>query len=334
MTIRPTVSDTQNALLMPIGTDLDFAKEMLSQGELVAIPTETVYGLAAHAFDEQAVAKVFEVKARPAFDPLILHTHSLEAARGFVAEMPKAAERLANLVWPGPLTLVLPKAACIPDLVTSGLDEVAIRVPSHPMAMALLTSLDFPLVAPSANPFGYISPTRAEHVDKQLGDQIAYILDGGPTRLGLESTVVAFPDGQPTILRLGALEPTLIKMTLGEVKINTHSSSDPKAPGMLKKHYAPKARLLLGQLDTLIPMFAGQKQKVAVLSFKDRRDDVPPDDLFLLSNSGNLQEAAKHLFAWLREIDDAGYEVILAERVPDEGLGKAINDRLKRAAAK
>jgi L-threonylcarbamoyladenylate synthase len=317
---------------MPMGTDPDEAKEFLDSGEIVAIPTETVYGLAGNAFDEAAVAKIFEVKKRPAFDPLILHTYSLEQAQEYLLEMPELAYRVADLVWPGPLTLVLPKKDTIPDIVTSGLDEVAIRVPSHPLTLELLASLDYPLVAPSANPFGYISPTQASHVADLLGDEISYILDGGACRLGLESTIIGFPNGRPTILRWGALDPLLVQSVFKELDVRTHSSSNPKAPGMLEKHYAPKANLLLGNLEALIPLFKGKK--AAVLSYQKRHEGVPEDDMFVLTQSGNMYEAARHLFAWLREIDQKGYEVVLAERVPDDGLGKAINDRLKRAAAK
>ena len=332
MIIRQTALDITNFATMPIGTDVEEAKDYLANGSVIAIPTETVYGLAANAFDEQAVAQVFAIKNRPSFDPLIIHTYSLAKACEYVKEMPDLVYRLCDLVWPGPLTVLLPKKDMIPDLVTSGLDHVAIRVPSHPKTLDLLSDLEFPIVAPSANPFGYISPTEAEHVDFHLGQKIPYILDGGPCRMGLESTIIGFPEGKPTIYRLGALDPQLVESVLGKPDILAHSTSNPKAPGMLQKHYAPDANLLLGNLDVLIPMFKGKK--MAVLSYQKRHPEVPDEDMYVLTNSGNMFEAARHLFAWLRRIDQGDYDVILAERVPNDGLGRAINDRLKRAAAK
>ncbi|MES2733756.1 MAG: L-threonylcarbamoyladenylate synthase, partial [Bacteroidota bacterium] len=185
-----------------IGTNISHAIDLLQQGEVVAIPTETVYGLAGNALNTKAVARIFSVKNRPTFDPLIIHTNSLEKVLQFVDEMPAQAKTLAQACWPGPLTLLLPRKDSIPDLVTSGLDTVAVRIPNHSLTLSLLEALEFPLAAPSANPFGYISPTTAEHVYNQLGKKIPYILDGGPCLVGIESTIVGFEDGEPTIYRL------------------------------------------------------------------------------------------------------------------------------------
>ncbi|WP_405512000.1 L-threonylcarbamoyladenylate synthase [Spirosoma sp. KNUC1025] len=188
-----------------IGTDRQIAKQLLEAGNVVSIPTETVYGLAANALNPDAVLTIFRVKNRPTFDPLIVHTDSLEKLDRFVSTIPESARDLASTYWPGPLTLLLPKKAIIPDLVTAGLPTVGIRIPNHPLTLALLNSLDFPLAAPSANPFGYISPTTAQHVADQLGLQVPYILDGGPATIGIESTIVGFDGNKPTVFRLGVL---------------------------------------------------------------------------------------------------------------------------------
>jgi L-threonylcarbamoyladenylate synthase len=225
------------------GTELNVAKEFLIKGELVAIPTETVYGLAGNALNEKAVLSIFEVKNRPAFDPLIIHTDSIDKVKEYVSVFPEKAQRLAEQFWPGPLTLLLPKKQIIPDLVTSGLDTVAVRIPKHPQLLELLAELSFPLAAPSANPFGYISPTNAEHVNQQLGDKIPYILDGGECEVGIESTIIGFEADDTVVYRLGGLAVEDIEKLVGPVMLMPHSTSDPKAPGMLKSHYAPRKPL-------------------------------------------------------------------------------------------
>ncbi|EMS34655.1 Sua5 YciO YrdC YwlC family protein [Mariniradius saccharolyticus AK6] len=316
-----------------IGTDIEKAKALLESGELVAIPTETVYGLAGNALNPDAVAKIFSVKNRPSFDPLIIHTDSLEKVRKFTLDIPAPLDRLAAHFWPGPLTLLLPKKTIVPDLVTSGLDTVAVRIPQHTLTLRLLEALDFPLAAPSANPFGYISPTTAAHVQDQLGDKIPYILDGGPSQVGLESTIVGLENGEVTVYRLGGLEVAAIETIVGPVKIMAHSSSNPKSPGMLKSHYAPKASFVLGDLKTLVPMYQKSEMPFGILSFSRKFKDMPEQFQKQLSKKGDLAEAAKNLFAHMRALDSVDVSVILAELLPDDGLGKAINDRLKRAAA-
>jgi L-threonylcarbamoyladenylate synthase len=201
-----------------IGRDIEKAKSLLMQGDLVAIPTETVYGLAGNALDPEAVALIFETKNRPSFDPLILHTSSIGRVEDFVSSFPEKLKILAESFWPGPLTLLLPRKSVVPDLVTSGLDRVAVRVPKHPLTLALLESLDFPLAAPSANPFGYISPTRPEHVEAQLGEKIPYILDGEACDVGLESTIVGLEEDEIVIYRLGGLEISAIEKLVGRSK--------------------------------------------------------------------------------------------------------------------
>jgi L-threonylcarbamoyladenylate synthase len=311
------------------GTDLSHAKRLLQAGELVAIPTETVYGLAANAFDAEAALKIFEAKRRPSFDPLIVHTSSLNRAGDFVAHIPTEAHKLAEAFWPGPLTLLLKKKSNIPDVVTSGLPNVAVRIPRHPLALQLLRELEFPLAAPSANPFGYISPTTAFHVEEQLGDRIPYILDGGPCEVGVESTIIGFEGAKTIVYRLGGMSVEELEPFCSEIEFMPHSSSNPQAPGQLKSHYAPRIPLTIGNITDMLTRY--EKGEVAVLSF---RDDFPEVKNFILSPAGDLKEAAQNLFKALRELDKLPVKHILAEQVPDHGLGRAINDRLARAAAK
>jgi L-threonylcarbamoyladenylate synthase len=311
-----------------IGTDILKAKAILEKGELVAIPTETVYGLAGNALHTTAVAKIFSVKDRPQFDPLIVHVPDLEHAKLYVAEIPDNARLLADKFWPGPLTLLLRRRSIIPDLVTSGLDTVGIRCPDHSLTRELLKSLSFPLAAPSANPFGYISPTRPEHVNEQLGSKISYILNGGACTVGIESTIVGFENDCAIVYRMGGLSVETIEAVTGKVKVQLHSSSNPKAPGQLKNHYAPSKKVVLGNLPDLIQRYADTR--TAVLSYQN---DFKTPHQFVLTPSGKLDEAAQNLFTGLRTLDKMPVEIILAELAPEVGLGRAINDRLRRAAA-
>ncbi|MBS1611408.1 MAG: threonylcarbamoyl-AMP synthase [Bacteroidetes bacterium] len=311
-----------------IGTDIQQAKQLLATGQVVGIPTETVYGLAGNALDPDAVLKIFEAKQRPHFDPLIVHTHSIAEVSKYAAEIPAKAQLLMERFMPGPLTVLLKKQSMIPDLVTSGLDTVAIRVPQHPLALQLLQQLDFPLAAPSANPFGYISPTTAQHVYDQLQGIIPYVLDGGATTVGVESTIVGFEGDDVIVYRVGGLAVEEIEAVVGKVHINTNESSNPKTPGALKSHYAPKKPLLFGDA-TQLPT----DKNIAVIAFDTYLADIPHTQQTLLSPSGDLNEAAKNLFAAMRELDNGDADIIFAVRFPNEGLGRAINDRLKRAGA-
>lgn len=311
-----------------IGKDIAKAVALLRKGELVAIPTETVYGLAGNALNADAVTKIFEVKNRPSFDPLIVHVPDLQAVPHYADSLPLKALALANTFWPGPLTLLFRKKDVIPDIVTSGLDSVGIRCPDHQLTRALLQELDFPLAAPSANPFGYVSPTRPEHVNEQLGDKIAYILDGGACGIGIESTIIGFEQNKSIVYRLGGLGIEDIEKVIGNVEIMLNNSSNPKAPGQLKSHYAPSKQLILGDLQQLLSHTSSEK--VAVLSFQKKHE---VEHQFILSPTGNIAEAAKNLFLALRVLDKMPVDTIFAELVPAEGLGRAINDRLKRAAA-
>jgi L-threonylcarbamoyladenylate synthase len=311
-----------------IGKDILYAKRLLEEGELVAIPTETVYGLAGNALRDDSLAKIFSVKERPEFDPLIVHVSSVHAVENYVSNFPEQAKALAEQFWPGPLTLLLKKKNNIPDLATAGLDSVGIRCPDHLLSRELLSMLPFPLAAPSANPFGYISPTKPEHVNEQLGGKIKYILDGGICPVGIESTILGFENEGPVVYRLGGLSLEKIEAAIGKVRVQLHSASNPRAPGQLKSHYAPKKKFILGNLDQLIATY--KNEKIAVLSFQKTYDTAHQ---ITLSNSGKVEEAAQRLFSALRELDKMPVNLILGELVPDEGLGRAINDRLRRASA-
>lgn len=314
-----------------IGKDISKAKDFLEKEQLVAIPTETVYGLAANALNSIAVAKIFEAKERPTFDPLIVHTHSLQEVQKFATNIHPALLQLAQTFWPGPLTLLLPKKDIIPNLVTSGLDRVGVRIPKHPLTLELLSQLSFPLAAPSANPFGYISPTTAEHVDKQLGTKIPYILDGGNCEVGLESTIVGEENGEIIVYRLGGLSIDDIEAVVGNVSVQLNQSSNPKAPGQLKSHYAPKKSVYIGNMIDLQKIHAGKKIGAIVFG-----QDVQLNDSVIiksLSVTKNFQEAAVNLFSFLRELDEADVDIIITNLLPEQGLGLAINDRLRRAAA-
>jgi L-threonylcarbamoyladenylate synthase len=312
-----------------LGTDIAQAKQLLEQGKLVAIPTETVYGLAGNALNPDAVLSIFKAKDRPSFDPLIVHTDSIEKIERWVQNFPTPLKALAQTVWPGPLTILLPKKELIPDIVTAGLDTVGIRIPNHPLTLALLQSLEFPLAAPSANPFGYISPTQAEHVNQQLGDLIPYILDGGPCQVGIESTIVAWENNQLHVLRLGGLSVEVIEnISQQKVILNLNQSSNPQAPGMLKSHYAPRKPLYIGDLEQLVKQHANKR--IGVLSFQHTLANLPIQRV--LSTQGDTHEASKNLFRFLRELDQSDAEVLITELVPEFDLGRAINDRLRRAA--
>jgi L-threonylcarbamoyladenylate synthase len=314
-----------------ISTDPAEAASALRRGELVAIPTETVYGLAGHGLRPETLARIFAVKKRPSFDPLILHLASPEQLDDLACNVPPLARTLASAFWPGPLTLVLPRRSIVPDLATSGLDTVALRVPDHPLTRELLGLLDFPLAAPSANPFGYISPTTAAHVMDQLGGAIPLILDGGPCRVGLESSIVGLEQGRPVLYRLGGLSRERLESVTGPLELALNRSGNPRAPGQLKSHYAPRTPLrLLGPGERPSELHPAGLPRSGYLAYRE----APPGSwgaVRVLSPTGNTEEAARNLFGMLRELDALGLELILAERLPQAGLGAAINDRLERA---
>jgi len=308
------------------------AARVLAAGGLVAFPTETVYGLGADAGNGEAVARLYAAKGRPAFNPLIAHVRDLAAARE-IAVLDAAAEALAQAFWPGPLTLVLPKRpqAGLSDLATAGLDTIGVRVPSHPVARDLLAAFGKPVVAPSANRSGHVSPTTAQHVLNDLRNRIDLIVDGGVANVGVESTIVSCL-GEPTLLRPGGVPREAVEQALGcklaepEQPIVADADSAPLAPGMLASHYAPKARM---RLDAETP-----RPGEALLAFGPVPQQAAQGAIMLnLSPHGDLVEAAANLFSHLRALDASGAKVIAVMRIPREGLGEAINDRLARAAA-
>lgn len=314
-----------------IGADIITAIDHLKQGELVAIPTETVYGLAANALNEDAVLKIYAAKNRPQFNPLILHVATFEQAKQFINTIPAEAEQLAAAFWPGPLTMLFNKQLNVPDLVTAGSKRVAIRVPNHPLTLQLLSQLNFPVAAPSANPSGYVSPTTAQHVFEGLQGKIPYILDGGACGVGVESTIVGWNDeGEIELHRLGGTTIEQIEAVIGK-KISHHKkiADNPSAPGQLKSHYATHTPLYLGKIDEMISGLTGKK--IVLINFKQYYPAVSNDQQLILSEKGSTGEAAKNLFRILREADSMNADIILAELLPDEGLGRAVNDRLERA---
>jgi L-threonylcarbamoyladenylate synthase len=314
-------------------TALERCAALLRQDELVAVPTETVYGLAGNALSEPAVRKIFNVKGRPLIDPLITHFSSAEAAFSHVHGS-TLAERLAAEFWPGPLTLVLEKRATIPDLVTAGLNSAAVRVPNQPLMHALLQQLDFPLAAPSANPFGYVSPTRPEHVERTLGPRISAILDGGSCRHGLESTILDLRDDKTIrILRPGPIGAAELENLLGRKVEQPETSSSPQeaqsSPGQLTKHYSPKTKIEIvphGQLP--FP----PEGRAAVVANK-RPVGIEQNDVYWLSENGDLAEIARNFFDTLQKLDRMHYTTLVIEAAPEKGIGVALNDRLRRAAS-
>jgi len=318
------------------GTPRNLARlaRALQRGELVAVPTETVYGLAANALDAAACRQIFRAKRRPATDPLIVHVGSL-AELDRIAEASPAARRLARAFWPGPLTLVLPKRPIVPDAVTAGLPSVAVRISAHPLLHRLLVRSGLALAAPSANPFGYISPTTAAHVRESLGRKISAILDGGPCAIGLESTIVDLRDpARPRLLRPGAVTRPAIEKVLGRrLAVHRGSGSASRAqaaPGQLARHYSPRTPTILHRRLTLAQAQSGKAGEAWV--FFRRPVGKPGSNVFWLDAAGDPRRAARNLFRLLRRLDAGGWRRIHLEEAPGQGLAEAINDRLRRAA--
>ena len=321
---------------------IKYCVDLLKKNEIVGMPTETVYGLAGNALNENSVRKIFQVKGRPLIDPLIVHCRDMEAAES-IALLNDTFYSLAKAFWPGPLTLIVPKNRRIPDLVTAGLDSVAIRVPRHPVFRSVLERTDFPLAAPSANPFGYVSPTLAEHVECTLGSKIKAILDGGPCEIGLESTIVDLrKPTNPVILRHGPVTLSQISNCVGfSVGTKLVEKSDDQtaqsAPGQLSKHYSPRAALdLLEHRSILsgesIASYADETTALVCNQKPDWYSGQP--SVYWLSETGNPDEMARNLFGLIQKLDGQQFKAIYIEKAPEAGLGIAINDRLRRAAAK
>lgn len=313
------------------GKDIQVAAAHLLRGELVAIPTETVYGLAANALDEHAVARIYQVKSRPRHNPLIIHVADVGQIVRYTTGIPDAAGKLLHKFAPGPLTLLLPRNASIPDIVTAGSPLVAVRIPAHPMTLELLRLTGIPLAAPSANPFGYISPTTAGHVEKMLGDKIPYILDGGPCDAGIESTIIGFPDGIPTIYREGAIPKDDIEELIGRVAV--FEGKKIHAPGMSAVHYSPNTPLMLCE-DVDLAIRDHDHFKIGVITYGNYATGVTADNQWILCKDNDWEAAAHNLYAALHEMDERNYDLIVAKILPEAGLGHALNDRLQRAAMK
>jgi L-threonylcarbamoyladenylate synthase len=313
--------------------ELDTAVQALRDGELVVFPTETVYGLGAHAAHPAALRRVFEVKGRPPTHPLIVHLDSQRFLPRWAREIPPAAQRLAERFWPGPLTLVLPRTPNVHPLVTGGQDTVAVRVPAHPMAQQLLTALGGGIAAPSANRFGRLSPTRADHVRDEFGSAVRMILDGGDCKLGLESTIVACLDGHVRVLRPGSIPVSQLRRVVGEV-LTEPAPSAPRVPGSESAHYAPTTPLTIvpaDEIEELAALWSQGGQRIAVLA---RRPPLGTYQHVTWINAGTRIEAYAHdLYAHLRTLDKAGCSRIVVQAVPAEERWDAVRDRLRRAAA-
>jgi len=312
--------------------EISRAVHVLERGGLIALPTETVYGLGADAENELAVRKIFAVKGRPQSHPLIVHLPKDAPLDAWARDIPPAAQALAEAFWPGPLTLILKRTGRALDAVTGGQDTVGLRVPAHPLAQAVLSAFGGGIAAPSANRFGRVSPTRAEHVREELGDSVELILDGGPCAVGVESTIVDLSRGRPVLLRPGGLPTEAIEQVLG-VPLAQDGSGQVRAPGVLESHYAPTAGVVLTTGASLSADLARTQADFARIAVLGPRGTVVPQGVTLFDVPADAASQARLLYQKLREIDVAGYEIILALLPEDAGLGRAVRDRLKKAAA-
>ena len=316
-----------------ITTDINKAKQSLIHDNIIAMPTETVYGLAANAYSESAIKKIFTLKKRPYNNPLIIHIKAASYLNTIACDIPDMGLKLAEKFWPGPLTLVLKKQTHISDLITAGKETVAIRVPNHPIALALLNELTFPLAAPSANPYGSISPTTAAHVLGYFKDELEVILDGGECESGVESTIIGFEDNKPVLYRHGSICIKDIEQIVGKLSITTNNNNKPNAPGMSSRHYAPMTNTYLtNNVTELLKSFSDKK--IGLLLFNNKLLNTENIIQEVLSENGNIKEAAQKLYAALHRLDKCNLDIIIAEKFPNKGLGKTINDRLQRAIMK
>ena len=316
-----------------ISKDIDKAIQILNLDGLVAIPTETVYGLAGNIYSATAVKRIFDLKQRPSYNPLIVHIGSIEQLHDLVQDIPEKAKILADKFWPGPLTMVSKKKEIVPDTVTAGKDTVAVRIPNHPVTLELLQLLDFPLAAPSANLFGLISPTQAEHVADYFKDDLPMILDGGNCQNGIESTIIGFENNEAVLYRLGSLSVEDIEDAIGSIKIKNKKEESPDAPGMLSKHYAPKTPTFLEE-DVATLIKKNKEKKIGLLLFDKPLETEIVYHQEIVSKNRDLREAASNLYAAMHRLDKMNLDIIIAQKFPDYGLGKSINDRLTRATKK
>lgn len=316
--------------MIKISTDILQAKKILKKEGLVAIPTETVYGLAGNIYSIKAIDSIFKTKNRPSNNPLIVHIDSYEKLADLVEEIPEKAKKLAEIFWPGSLTLVLKKKKSVPYTITAGKETVAVRIPNHPLTLELLKQLDFPLAAPSANPFGSISPTTAQHVVEYFKDTLGMVLEGGNCENGIESTIIGFENENPILYRLGSLSIEEIESIIGPIKIMNENNSSPMAPGMLSRHYAPKTKIIVSE-NIKEELKKHPNLKIGLLLFKEDIDSNENIVKELLTNNKDLKEAAANLYAAMHRLDRKNLDLIIAEKFPNNSLGKSINDRLKRA---
>ena len=316
--------------MIEISKNVSKAKLLLVSDEIIAIPTETVYGLAGNIYSETAIKKIFSTKKRPFYNPLIVHISSIDKLQDIAKNIPEKALLLASKFWPGSLTLVLEKQNTIPDLITAGKDTVAVRIPNHELTINLLNNLPFPLAAPSANPFGSISPTTASHVATYFPTEIPMVLDGGSCTNGIESTIIGFEKNNPILYRLGSITQEAIEKVIGKITIKNSEENTPNAPGMLSRHYAPKTKMIVTE-NVLLAIEENKNKKIGLLLFKD---SVPHSGVFIsevLSKNGDLKTAASNLYAAMHTLDKQNLDIIIAQKFPENNLGNSINDRLQRA---
>lgn len=316
---------------MEKSTNINNAAYWLEKNNVIAIPTETVYGLAANIFNKEAIQNIYKIKGRPSNNPLIVHIKSVKELYKYASDIPLKAKLLANAFWPGPLTLVLNKTEIVPNYITSNKETVAIRVPNHLLTLKLLEQLDFPIAAPSANPSNRISATSAEHVENYFQNQIPFVLDGGSCRDGLESTIVGFEKDEPIVYRVGALAIERIESVIGKVIIKNKVTSQVIVPGMFSKHYSPLTPFyVVNNPEEFIK--ESLQQNIVFIGFNERIDNTKIKHQFLLSEKGNITEAASNLYKTLILADELRPEIIVSSFFPEQDLGITINDRLKRAS--
>ena len=316
--------------MIKISKDIFEAQKILENEDLVAIPTETVYGLAGNIYSEAAIKKIFDTKKRPLFNPLIVHIHSIQLLDKIAKDIPEKAMKLAETFWPGSLTLVLKKNNNIPNLITAGKDTVGIRIPNHPLTLELLKNLDFPLAAPSANPFGSISPTTSQHVADYFPNNLNMVLDGGNCENGIESTIIGFVNEQPVLYRLGSISQQEIESIIGPISIKNKNENNPDAPGMLSRHYAPKTKtILVHNIEQELRKYA--TAKMGLLLFQNISTENENIVKEILSENGDLKEATTNLYAAMHRLDKQYLDIIIAQKFPENDLGNSINDRLERA---
>ena len=315
-------------------SDLYKAMEILRNGGLVGIPTETVYGLAGDIRSESAISDIFRVKGRPSFNPLIIHIGDPGQLDELVSHIPPLAKTLMNHFWPGPLTLILPKSRDVSLQITGGLETVAVRMPAHPLTLELLQKGNLALAAPSANPFGRVSPTTAEHVRGYFNPEEVFVLDGGPCDKGIESTIIGFDDGgRPVLYRQGSVSREAVEAVAGPVTMHTMENDQPLSPGMLTRHYSPGADSVL-TTNLMAAIREHEGKRIGVLSLGPASSLEGVEHWEYLSASADLEEAMRNLYAAMHRLDRAALDILLFERMPDEGLGCSINDRLQRATAR